>query len=77
MSDNLHSSYQPIQYTGKLFCTVLEAVQVTGASSYSIRHGVRSGKIPHIRSGNKYLINMKLFLELLDEISQTGGSIDE
>ena len=33
-----------------------DASEYFGISQYYLRKGVRSGKIPHIRTGNKYLI---------------------
>lgn len=54
----------------KPFMGVLEAAKETGLSSYFIREGIRAGWIPFIRCGNKAMINMKLFLPLLDDLSK-------
>ena len=57
----------------KLFCTISEVAHSTGLSSYYIRQGVKEGWIPHIRCGNKIMVNMRLFLPMLDTLSQDGG----
>lgn len=46
--------------------------RLTGASKYFIRNGCRDGSIPHIKSGSKYLVNLPLFLEMLDRMSKEG-----
>ena len=61
----------------KLFCTIPEATESTGLSGYYIRQGIKDGRIPHIKSGNKYLVNMRLFLSMLDNLSMEGGEINE
>lgn len=52
------------------FLTIRDASTVTGLSQHSLRQGVRSGRYPHIRAGEKYLLNMPLLRELLDEESR-------
>lgn len=53
-----------------------EASRITGVSQKAIRAGVRSGKIPHIRVGTKYLVNIPLFLAQLDDLSREGAELD-
>ena len=63
--------------TGKLFCTIAEATKETGLSQYFIREGVRNGQIPCIKCGNKFMINMRLFLPMLDDMSKGGENNHE
>lgn len=56
-----------------LFVTVREAVRVTGLSERYLRDGLRADKIPHIKTGTKYLINLPLFLAELDNMSKRGA----
>ena len=64
------------EYQGKPFLPILEVVKETGLSSYYLRQGCRDGWIPHIRCGNKVVINMRLFLPILDSISQQGSDTE-
>ncbi len=45
------------------FLSINEAVKVTGISAFSLRRGCKEGTIPHIKVGDKYLINYPLLLE--------------
>jgi len=54
----------------KKFLTISEAVKATGLSGYFLRTGVRAGTVPHIKNGNRYLINVSALLELLDKQSK-------
>ena len=54
----------------KLFQSIEETAYETGLSVYFLRQGIRSGWIPFIRCGNKAMINMKLFLPMLDDLSR-------
>ncbi|MEE1056780.1 MAG: excisionase family DNA-binding protein [Acutalibacteraceae bacterium] len=56
------------------FVTVKEAVKSTGMSEHFIRENLKSGKIPHIMVGKKYLINLPLFNEWLMNESRKGGT---
>lgn len=49
--------------------SIPEAAQRTGASIFFIRQGCRNGTIPCVMAGKKYLVNMPLFMELLDKWS--------
>lgn len=55
------------------FVTVKEAVKCTGMSEHFVRDNLKSGKIPHIMVGKKYLINLPLFNEWLMDESRRGG----
>ena len=45
--------------------SISEASQHFGLSKYSLRKGVTSGKIPHIRVGVKYFICVEPFQQLI------------
>lgn len=47
------------------FQTITDAVRSTGLSSYHLRSGCKAGTIPHIRSGNTYLIDVAALLQRL------------
>lgn len=51
------------------FQTIPEATRTTGLSQCFIRNGCRNGSIPHVKSGNKYLVNIPLMLEWMDQQS--------
>ena len=59
--------------TSKPFQTIREAANSTGFSQFFIRAGVKAGTIPHIKVGEKYLINVAGFLQLMDEQSRKGA----
>ncbi len=54
------------------FVTVKEAVKCTGLSEHFIRANLKTGNIPHIMVGKKYLINLPLFEDWLEEQSRVG-----
>lgn len=54
------------------FVTVDQAVNQTGLSKYYIRRQLRAGTIPYIKAGRKYLINLPLFKEMLEQQSREG-----
>ena len=56
------------------FASIRETSKLTGLSMYYIRRSVRNGEIPHIRSGEKYLINLSALAELLNAQSNTKRS---
>ncbi len=59
------------------FVTVKDAVKCTGLSEHFIRANLRCGNVPHIMVGKKYLINLPLFENWLEEQSRAGGSNGE
>ncbi len=46
----------------KPFLTIKEAAKASGLSQYFLRKGCKSGEIPCVKSGSKFMIN---YLELL------------
>lgn len=53
----------------KIYMTIRETSEYTGLSQHYIRLGCRSGAIPHMRAGNKYLINVPAMLDMLRTIN--------
>jgi hypothetical protein len=53
----------------KRFQTIQDAGRTTGLSQYFLRRGCRDGTIPHIKSGKKFLINVPLLIEQMNQIS--------
>lgn len=47
--------------------SVKSTARITGCSEWYLRQGLKAGTIPHIRSGNRILINLPKFLEELDK----------
>lgn len=47
------------------YVTLTKASEVTGLSSCYIRSGVKANTIPHIKCGNRYMVNLPMFLENL------------
>ncbi len=57
----------------KVYYSVKETALKTGLSQKYLRAGLSDGTIPHIRSGNKYLINLPLLLERLNQECNGGN----
>jgi len=47
-----------IDTTRPMFVSIKEAVKITGLSEYFIRQNLKAGLIPHIKTGNKIMLNM-------------------
>jgi len=47
-----------IDTTRPMFVSIKEAVKITGLSEYFIRQNLKAGVIPHIKTGNKIMLNM-------------------
>ena len=65
----------------KPFMTIREACNYSGLSQRFLRDGCKSGIIPHIMSGNTYMINVAMLMETLDSMSKdslirSGGRSD-
>lgn len=45
---------------------IAQASKTTGLSQYFLRNGCKDGSVPHICSGNTYMINVPLLLENLE-----------
>lgn len=56
---------QSIKQTGK----------TTGMSEWYLRQMLKNGTLPHIRAGNKVLVNVPLLLAQIDEQSQPTHSL--
>lgn len=56
----------------KPFATIREACNITGLSQHYLRDGVKAGIIPHIKSGNTYMINVSLMMQQLDNMSMSN-----
>lgn len=50
----------------KVFYSVKDTCMATGLSQYYLRQGCRAGTIPHIRVGNKIMVNVPLMLVQLE-----------
>ncbi len=59
-----------MQYQGKPFLTMKETVKQTGLSLYYLRNGIKAGTVPHIQSGNRFLVNVPL---LIDRLNRESG----
>ena len=63
--------------TNTLLMNIKDSAAYSGCSEYYIRNGIKNGTIPHIRSGNKYLINVPLWIEQLNEQSRKATTVNE
>ena len=61
----MSKQYDPTQR----FQTFADASRTTGLSQYFLRRGCKAGTIPHIKSGSKYLVNIPLLVQQLNEQS--------
>ncbi len=59
-----------MDYQGKMFLTIKETAQLTGISQYYLRNGCRSGSVPHIMSGSRFLINVPMLLDSMNRESK-------
>lgn len=66
----MSKQYDPTQR----FQTFADASRTTGLSQYFLRRGCKAGTIPHIKSGNKFLINIPLLFEQMDRQSISGAT---
>lgn len=55
-----------------IYVGIKEAANRTGMSTYYLRGGIASGKIAHIRSGNRVFINFPLLIATLEEEAKEG-----
>ena len=55
-----------------IYQSIKQAAQTTGLSQYYLRSGVKAGRIPHLKSGTKVLINVPRLLQQL-EAADGGG----
>ena len=57
----------------KQFMTIEDTAEYFGLAVFFLRQGIRQGWIPHIRCGNKAMINIRRLTEILDEQSVNGN----
>ena len=55
------------------FQSIEGAARTTGLSRYFLRRGCHDVSIPHVKSGNKYLINVPLMLQRLNQESESNA----
>ena len=48
-----------------LFQTIFNAATTTGLSQDYLRKGYKSGTVPHVKAGTKYMINVPALLQQL------------
>lgn len=53
------------------FQPVTLASETSGFSQYQLRKGIKDGWVPHVRSGNKYLVNVPALMEQMNRQSET------
>ena len=59
------------------FVTIRQAVRITGLSEVFLRAGVKTGRVPHVKSGNRALVNLPLLLEELDAASRGNQEVKQ
>ena len=59
------------------FGSVKDAATVTGLSQKFIRDGIKSGLVPHVLAGNKYIINIPALIEVIDAESKNVCTMEE
>lgn len=59
------------------YISIQKASDETGMSYYQLRELVLDGKLQHIKSGVKYLINEGSLIEYLKRLEQEEGAKDE
>lgn len=64
-----HKKTKPV--VERPFLTIRECVPITGLSERFLRELLRSEELPHIRSGNRVLVNVRRLLEMMDEKTST------
>ncbi len=48
------------------FMNIPDACKATGLSMHFLRSGCKTGDVPHVMSGNKYMVNVPALLRKLD-----------
>ena len=57
----------------KPYLNIREACNLTGLSQRYLREGCKAGEIPHVMSGNIYMINVPLMMKKLEAESARCG----
>ena len=56
------------------FMNIADACKATGLSMHFLRAGCKTGEVPHVMSGNKYMVNVAA---LLRKYGAEDGSEDD
>lgn len=48
------------------FQSILNAARTTGLSQFYLRQGCKAGTVPHIKSGNCFMVNVPLLVQKLN-----------
>lgn len=59
-----------------IFYSIRSAATETGISQDFLRKGCRNGTIPHIKCGAKYLVNVPLLLEQINNGQEKSEDAD-
>lgn len=62
---------------GEPYQKILDACRTTGLSQYYLRKGCRDGRVPHIRSGKTYYVNVPALLDKLATQMDKGSKFIE
>lgn len=60
----------PIQRSDQPFQRIPQACTTTGLSQHFLRAGCKDGSVPHIRSGQTYLVNVPALLRQLGALEE-------
>lgn len=58
------------------FHTIRETAKLGILSEYNLRLRLAQGKLPGVYSGNRFLVNIPMLIEKLNDESERGGAID-
>ena len=53
-----------------IYQTIKQTAESTGLSQYFLRQLLKTGKLPHMKTGVKIMVNVPLLLSKLEEQSQ-------
>lgn len=56
-----------------LLVTIDEAAKETGLSKWYIRQGIKNGKIPYVCCGAKYMVNLPMLTEMINDLSKANA----
>ena len=58
------------------FQTIRQTAKLGILSEYNLRLRLAQGKLPGVYSGNRFLVNIPMLIEKLNDESERGGAID-
>ena len=64
---------KPFYLSSPPFQTIINTSKLTGLSQSYLRKGCKDGSVPHIQSGQKYLVNIPRLLENLNALPGDRG----